>query len=142
MSITPAYQTSAIATGGRDGVAHTEDGTFEVRLAAPTELGGTGNGNNPEQLFAAGYAACFLGAMKFATTQDATLAKVPDGAEVKATVGIGPRADVGFGLVVRLEVSLPGLDAAEAQRTVDAGHTICPYSHAVNGNIDVTTTLA
>ncbi|UZD90799.1 organic hydroperoxide resistance protein [Cognatishimia activa] len=141
MAITPAYQTSAIATGGRDGSARTEDGSFEVTLAAPTELGGTGKGNNPEQLFAAGYAACFIGAMKFATTQDKTLAKVPEDATVKATVGIGAREDKGFGLVVALEVRLPGVNRDEAQRTVDAGHTICPYSHAVNGNIEVTTSI-
>lgn len=139
MPITPAYQTSAIATGGRDGTARVEDSNFEVTLAAPTELGGNGKGNNPEQLFAAGYAACFVGAMKFATTQDKTLAKVPEDATVRATVGIGAREDKGFGLVVALEVNLPGVDAQEAQRTVDAGHAICPYSHAVNGNIEVTT---
>lgn len=141
LKITPAYTTSATATGGRDGHSRSEDGSIDVTMASPTELGGSGKGNNPEQLFATGYAACYLGAMKFATTLDATLAKVPNDATVKASVSIGGRPDRGFGLAVALEVTLPGVDHAEAVRVADAGHTICPYSHAVNGNIEVTTTV-
>lgn len=141
MTIKALYSTSATATGGRDGHSRTEDGSIDVKLASPKELGGSGDGNNPEQLFATGYAACYLGAMKYATTLDKTLAKVPNDATVKATVGIGLRADVGFGLVVTLEVNLPGVDHAEAERTAAAGHTICPYSHATTGNISVTTTV-
>ena len=136
-----AYSTSAIATGGRDGHARTTDGAFEVKLAPPKELGGNGQGNNPEQLFAAGYSACFLGAMKFVASQGKH-AKVPADATVTATVGIGPREDKGFGLVVQLMVSLPGVPRAEAEALVAEADTICPYSHAVRGNIDVTLGVA
>lgn len=139
MSIKVLYRTSATATGGRDGHAKTADGKLDVKLAPPKELGGDGNGNNPEQLFAAGYAACYIGAMKFATTQDKTLAKVPDDATVTAEVGIGPRADTGFGLTVALEVHFPGVAKAGVERVAAAGHVICPYSHATKGNIEVTT---
>ncbi|PLK23315.1 organic hydroperoxide resistance protein [Porphyrobacter sp. TH134] len=130
------YTTRATATGGRDGRARTDDGTFEVALATPRELGGNGQGNNPEQLFAAGFAACFLSAMKFVGTQGKH-AKVPADASVSATVGIGPRADKGFGLAVTLAIVLPGLSAAEAQALVAEADTVCPYSHAVRGNIAV-----
>ena len=130
------YTTRATATGGRDGRARTDDGAFEVALATPRELGGNGNGNNPEQLFAAGYAACFLSAMKFVGSQGQH-AKVPADATVSAEVGIGPRADKGFGLAVKLAIALPGLDRAEAEALVAEADTVCPYSHAVRGNIDV-----
>lgn len=130
------YTTRATATGGRDGRARTDDGAFEVGLASPKELGGNGQGNNPEQLFAAGYAACFLGAMRFVGTQGAH-ARVPADATVSATVGIGPRADKGFGLAVTLAIVLPGLDRAEAEALVAEADTVCPYSHAVRGNIEV-----
>lgn len=130
------YTTRATATGGRDGQARTDDGAFEVSLATPKELGGNGQGNNPEQLFAAGYAACFLSAMKFVGTQGKH-ARLPNDASVSATVGIGPRDDKGFGLAVTLEVSLPGLEPAEAEALVAEADTICPYSHAVRGNIEV-----
>lgn len=141
MSVNVKYRISATATGGRDGHVKTEDGALDLKLAPPKELGGSGEGYNPEQLFASGYAACYLGAMKFATTQDKTLARVPADATVTAKVGIGPRSDMGFGLSVALEVSLPGVDKAEAQKVADAGHNICPYSHATRGNIEVTTTV-
>lgn len=130
------YTTSSTATGGRDGRARTADGSFEVTLGTPKELGGNGQGNNPEQLFASGYAACFLGAMKFVAAQGQH-AKVPADANVTATVGIGPRADKGFGLAVALEISLPGVDRAAAEALVAEADTICPYSHAVRGNIEV-----
>ena len=140
MAIEPVYSTTAIATGGRDGTARTDTGDFEVKLAPPTEMGGSGKGNNPEQLFAAGYAACYIGAMKFATTQDDSLAKVPADTTVEAPVGIGPRPDGGFGLKVDLVVKMPGLAKAEVEKIAEAGHKLCPYSNAVQGNIDVTTT--
>lgn len=130
------YTAHAVATGGREGTARTTDGTFEVKLAPPKELGGNGQGNNPEQLFAAGYAACFLGAMKFVASQGQH-AKVPDSATVTAGVGIGPRADKGFGLAVTLEVALPGVERAAAEALVAEADTICPYSHATRGNIEV-----
>lgn len=141
MAISPVYTATATATGGREGRAKTHDGGLDVSLAVPTEMGGNGKGNNPEQLFAAGYAACYLGAMKHATTKDDTLEKVPDDASVEATVGIGPREDTGFGLTVALKVKMPGLETDAAQKIADAGHTICPYSHATKGNIDVTTDI-
>jgi lipoyl-dependent peroxiredoxin len=137
MSITPVYTTSARATGGRDGHSRTLDGALDVTLAVPKEMGGNGAGNNPEQLFAAGYAACFLGAMKFAASQDKALPKVPADAAVTSTVGIGARAEGGFGLTVALSVSLPGVDHAAGEALVAAAHQICPYSNATRGNIDV-----
>jgi Ohr subfamily peroxiredoxin len=142
MSITPVYTTSARATGGRDGHAATLDGSFKVTLALPKEMGGNGAGNNPEQLFAAGYAACFIGALKAAAAQDKTLPRVPSDVAVTATVGIGPRAEGGFGLSVDLSVSLPGVDPDGAQALVAAAHQICPYSNATRGNIDVALSVA
>ncbi|MEM9524391.1 MAG: organic hydroperoxide resistance protein [Pseudomonadota bacterium] len=136
MSVNVLYTTSATATGGRDGHARTEAGKFEVRLGTPKELGGNDRGNNPEQLFAAGYAACFLGAMKFVASQG-NHAKVPADASVSSTVGIGPRADKGFGLKVSLVISLPGVEGEAAERLVAEADTICPYSHAVRGNVEV-----
>ena len=136
MSVNVLYRTSAKATGGRDGEAATLDGTLNVKLATPKELGGGGgSGNNPEQLFAAGYAACFIGAMKFVASQGGP--KVPANASVTSTVGIGPRSAGGFGLEVNLEVSLPGLSHAEAEALVEKAHQVCPYSNATRGNIEV-----
>ena len=133
MSVRVLYRTSATATGGRDGQATTEDGSFAVKLATPKELGGAGGaGNNPEQLFAAGYAACFIGAMKAVAGR-----KVPADATVTASVGIGPRSEGGFGLDIDLAVSLPGLPAAEAQELVEKAHQVCPYSNATRGNVEV-----
>jgi Ohr subfamily peroxiredoxin len=141
MSVDVKYRTTATATGGRDGQARSEDGRFEVKLSTPKELGGAGgDGTNPEQLFAAGYSACFLGAMKAAGQQLKT--KVPDGVTVTATVGIGPRSEGGFGITADLKVDLPGLDRDQAQALVDAAHQICPYSNATRNNVDVGITLA
>lgn len=142
MSIKTLYQTTATATGGRDGKARTDDGSFEVTLGTPKELGGNGQGNNPEQLFASGYAACFLGAMKFAASQDTGLPRVPADASVIATVGIGPRSDKGFGLAVELRVVLPGVERDAAEALVAEADTICPYSHAVRGNIEIAISVA
>ena len=130
------YRTSAIANGGRDGESKTLDGSFSVKLATPKELGGGGGpGNNPEQLFAAGYSACFLGAMKAVASKGGP--KVPVATTVKATVGIGPRSEGGFGLEVDLEISLPGIDHAEAEALVEKAHQVCPYSNATRNNIPV-----
>ncbi len=135
MSVNVLYRTKATATGGRDGSAKTADGTFSVNLSTPKELGGAGGpGNNPEQLFAAGYSACFIGALKFVGAQDKV--KVPADTSVTAEVGIGPRAEGGFGLTVSLEVSLPGLDRAAAEALVAKAHQVCPYSNATRNNID------
>ena len=128
MSVNVLYKTSAKATGGRDGTAATLDGALDVKLATPKELGGGGGaGNNPEQLFAAGYAACFIGAMKFVASQGGP--KVPADATVTSTVGIGPRSAGGFGLEVELAVSLPGVPKAEAEALVAKAHQVCPWQH-------------
>ena len=137
-----AYSTKARATGGgRDGKSATLDGALAVTLTPPKEMGGSGAGNNPEQLFAVGYAACYLGAMRFAASSE-KLGTVPDAATVTSTVGIGGRAEGGFGLVVSLEVSMPGVDRAVAEKIMERGHFICPYSNAIKGTLDVVTTLA
>lgn len=140
MSVDVKYRTTATATGGRDGSAKTEDGSLSVKLSTPKELGGGGGeGNNPEQLFAAGYSACFLGAMKFVSQQLSL--KVPNDATVTATVGIGPRSEGGFGITADLKVSLPGLDKADAERLVQEAHKVCPYSNATRNNVDVGLTV-
>ncbi len=136
MPVNVLYRTSATATGGRDGRSGTQDGALDVRLVTPKELGGGGGeGVNPEQLFATGYAACFLGAMKFVASQGGP--KVPAEANVTSTVGIGPRSEGGFGLEIALAVSLPGLPREEAEALVEKAHQVCPYSHATRNNIDV-----
>lgn len=131
------YSTQATATGGRTGSAATADGSFKVALDTPKELGGAGGpGNNPEQLFAAGYSACFLGALKFVAGQKKV--KLAEDSTVTATVGIGARDDgQGFGLDVALAVSLPGIERAEAEALVAQAHIVCPYSHATKNSLDV-----
>ena len=142
MTVDVKYKTTATATGGREGHAATQDGSLDVKLSTPKELGGNGGpGNNPEQLFATGYSACFLGAMKHVASQGGT-AKVPDDASVTATVGIGPRSEGGFGIDVALSVSLPGVPREEAQALVDKAHQVCPYSNATRNNVDVRLTVA
>ena len=136
MSVNVLYKTSASATGGRDGEAKTADGSLQFKLSTPKELGGAGGpGNNPEQLFAAGYSACFIGAMKFVASQGGP--KVPADTTVTATVGIGPRSEGGFGLDIQLDISLPGLAKDEAKALVDKAHQVCPYSNATRNNVDV-----
>jgi Ohr subfamily peroxiredoxin len=141
MSVQVVYSTRATSTGGRDGTSRTEDGRLAVSLSTPRELGGAGGeGTNPEQLFAAGYSACFIGALKVAGQQ--LKVKVPAETTVTATVGIGPRAAGGFGITADLSVNLPGVDRGAAQQLVDLAHTICPYSNATRGNVDVTIAVA
>ncbi len=141
MSIDVKYSTAATATGGRDGHARSEDGRIDLKLSTPRELGGAGGeGTNPEQLFAAGYSACFIGALKVAGQQ--LKVKVPDDVAVSAKVGIGPRAAGGFGITADLTVDLPGLDREQATKLVEAAHQICPYSNATRGNVDVGLTIA
>ena len=132
------YTAHASATGGRTGNARSDDGRLEVTLSTPKELGGDGGaGTNPEQMFAAGYSACFLGAMKFVAGQQKL--KLSEETQVAADVGIGPRDDgTGFGIAVTLNITIPGLDKAEAQTLVEKAHVVCPYSHATRGNIPVT----
>lgn len=139
MSINVVYKTTARATGGRDGFAETTDGSFRVDLGVPKEMGGNGKGNNPEQLFAAGYSACFLGAMKFVAGEEKI--EIPADTHVQTTVGIGPRSDGGFGLEVAIEVSLPGMDRTKAAELVKKTEFVCPYANATKGNIKTTVTL-
>ena len=139
--MTTLYTAHARASGGRDGSARTDDGVLDVALSTPKALGGPGKAGatNPEQLFAAGYAACFDSALRFvARSQGVTITE----STVDAAVGIGPNDKGGFGLEVALTVSLPGLDRDKAQALVDTAHQVCPYSNATRGNIDVTLTLA
>ena len=134
-----AYRAHATATGGREGHAASSDGALDVKLSTPTELGGPGgDGTNPEQLFAAGYSACFLGAMKHVAGQEKIA--LPEDVKIDGHVGIGPIPS-GFGIEVELKISLPGMDKAQAQSLVDKAHIVCPYSNATQGNIDVTLTL-
>ena len=140
MSVDVKYRTKASAIGGRDGEALTEDGNFSVKLSTPKELGGAGGeGANPEQLFAAGYSACFIGALKVAGQQ--LKLRVPADAKVTADVGLGPRSEGGFGITADLRVELPGIDRADAERLVATAHEICPYSNATRGNVEVGLTI-
>ena len=136
------YTTKASATGGRSGRAVSENGVLDVTLTVPKELGGDGaTGTNPEQLFAAGYSACFLGALKAVAGKEKV--KIPEDAKVTATVGIGPRDDgTGFGIEVSLSVSIPGLERELAEKLVAAAHIVCPYSHAMRTSTEVPVTLA
>ncbi|WP_410211555.1 organic hydroperoxide resistance protein [Aquirhabdus sp.] len=140
MSIEKAlYQAHAKATGGRDGRATSTDGALDLKLTTPRELGGRGDaGTNPEQLFAAGYSACFIGAMKFVAGRDKLT--MPADASVEGTVGIGP-IPTGFGIEVELRIDLPNMDRTQAQQLIDAAHIVCPYSNATRNNIDVTLVL-
>ncbi len=128
------YTTEALATGaGRDGFVRTSDGSFEADLAIPKEMGGSGKGNNPEQLFASGYAACFHSALQMVARQ---AGKKIDGSSVGAKVSIGKQGE-GFGLAVVLEVVIPEMDHDEAQQLANKAHEVCPYSNATRGNIPV-----
>lgn len=123
---------------GRDGGrAGTLDGNFSVTLALPKELGGSGGpGTNPEQLFASGYAACFMGALRFVAGKEKVT--LPADATVTTSVGIGPRDDgTGFGLDVALAVALPGIEHAKAEDLVAKAHIVCPYSEATRNNLNV-----
>ncbi|CAM2156763.1 MULTISPECIES: organic hydroperoxide resistance protein [Paraburkholderia] len=133
------YTAEATATGGRDGRAVVPESNLDLKLTTPRELGGAGGaGTNPEQLFAAGYSACFIGAMKFVAARDKIA--IPADVSVTGRVGIGQIPN-GFGIEVELRVSLPGLDREAAQALVDKAHIVCPYSNATRGNIDVTLTI-
>ncbi|MBI1171185.1 Ohr family peroxiredoxin [bacterium] len=141
MSIDPKYWTEATATGGgRNGLSKLKDGKLTITMTPPTELGGSGAGHNPEELFALGYAACYMGAMRFAAASE-KLGTVPDNATVTAHVGIGPRSEGGFGLAVKLEVSMPGVPADVVAKIAERGHFICPYSHFSRGGVTVETAV-
>jgi len=135
------YTAHGSATGGREGQAATDTGNVKLVLNTPKELGGGGGeGTNPEQLFAMGYSACFLGALKFVAGKEKV--KIPEEARVSADIGIGPRDDgQGFGITAKLTVSVPGLDKATVEDLVQKAHVVCPYSHATKGNIPVELTV-
>ena len=133
------YTAHAVSTGGREGTSKSSDGALDVKLTTPKELGGNGAaGTNPEQLFAAGYSACFIGAMKHvASMQKITL---PSDTSVHAEVGIG-QIPAGFGVQVAMTITIPGMVREAAEKLVEEAHTVCPYSNATRGNIDVTLTI-
>lgn len=134
------YTAHATSTGGRDGHGKTDDGKIDVDLNLPKSMGGSEKGTNPEQLFAVGYSACYLGAIRFVGGQEKV--KIADDATITAHVSVGPRDDGGgFGLEVALDVHLPGLSTAQAEEIAKKAHVVCPYSHATKGNIKVTTNI-
>jgi len=133
--VTPLYIAEATSTGGRDGKSRSSDGKLEVKLSTPKELGGAGgDGTNPEQMFAAGYSACFIGALKFVAGQEKKA--LPADASITANVGIG-QIPGGFGLDIDLHINLPGLAQADPEGLVEKAHQVCPYSNATRGNVDV-----
>jgi Ohr subfamily peroxiredoxin len=132
------YRDSATATGGRDGRSMLSEGGLVLAMAIPKSMGGSGEGSNPEQLFALGYASCFSSALAFvARAKSVDVSK----SRVTADVGIGRNAAGGFALAVELKVAMPGIEAAQAQQLVEAAHQVCPYSNATRGNIDVKLSL-
>lgn len=134
------YTAHATSTGGRTGTAKSDDGALQVNLSTPRELGGAGGaGTNPEQLFAAGYSACFIGAMKAVAAGQKI--KLPDDVSISASVGIGPITG-GFGIQVAMTITVPGMERAATEALVAAAHQVCPYSNATRGNVDVTLTVA
>ncbi|MEZ9537125.1 organic hydroperoxide resistance protein [Shewanella sp. 10N.286.51.B8] len=135
------YSASAKTTGGRDGRSVSSDNKLSVELSTPKELGGAGGeGTNPEQLFAAGYSACFIGAMKFVAAQDKKILSAD--LSVEATVGIGANTQgAGFAIDVALSIDLPGMDKIAAQALIEKAHQVCPYSNATRGNIRVELSL-
>ncbi|RUO25927.1 organic hydroperoxide resistance protein [Aliidiomarina minuta] len=133
------YTAYTEATGGRDGRAVSNDGALDVSLSVPKEMGGQGGeGTNPEQLFAAGYSACFLGALGAVAGKEEM--KLPKDASIKAAVSIG-ETEKNLDIEVELHISLPGLDADEGKELIEKAHQVCPYSRATRGNIKVTLTL-
>jgi lipoyl-dependent peroxiredoxin len=129
------YTAKAHTTGGRDGASRTDDGRLDIKLSSP---GTSGTGTNPEQLFAAGYAACFIGAMKAVSGMQKI--SLPADLAVDSSVDLG-KVGQAYGIAVRLDVSLPGMERGDAQKLIDAAHQVCPYSNATRGNIDVTLNL-
>jgi osmotically inducible protein OsmC len=144
MAIDVKYTAHATSVGGRGGgTAKTDDGALDVKIDHPKELGGKGDGVNPEQLFAIGYSSCYLGAMKFvAANKMSPAVKLDANASTTAHVSFGPRDDgQGFGISVVMDVNLPGTDKTLAQEIADKAHVVCPYSHATKGNIEVKTNI-
>lgn len=141
----PVYTAHAHTTGGRaDGRSKTDDGRLDVKIDTPKAMGGNdGPGTNPEQLFAAGYSACFLGAIKAVARSEKV--KIPDDAQIDASVSFGENANegaIGYNIAVELKVTIPGFDRAQAEDLVHKAHQVCPYSNATRGNVDVKLTVA
>lgn len=137
------YTAHATSTGGRAGTTESSDGAIRLQLSTPKELGGAGGpGTNPEQLFAAGYSACFIGAMKAVAARQKLA--LPAEVSIEASVSIGPMTgkEGAFGIAVAMKVSVPGMEREALQKLVDTAHQVCPYSNATRGNVDVTLTLA
>ena len=137
------YTAHATSTGGRAGTTASSDGAINLTLSTPKELGGAGGaGTNPEQLFAAGYSACFIGAMKAVAGRQKI--KLPAEVSITSHVSIGPMTGKAgaFGIAVTMDISVPGMDRAELQQLVATAHEVCPYSNATRGNIDVTLNVA
>jgi osmotically inducible protein OsmC len=137
------YTAHATSTGGRTGTTESSDGAIKLALVTPKELGGAGGaGTNPEQLFASGYSACFIGAMKAVAARQKIA--LPAEVSIKSSVAIGPMTgkEGAFGIAVAMEISVPGMDRAAAEKLVATAHEVCPYSNATRGNIDVTLTIA
>lgn len=128
------YTAIVTATGGRDGKIHSNDGMIDLNIQMPKEMGGRGGATNPEQLFAAGYAACFDSALNLVLRQSKLR---PESTGVTAEVSIGATDNGGFGLAVKLLVEIKGLDPKQAQEAIDKAHQVCPYSNATRGNIDI-----
>lgn len=129
------YTAKATVSGGRDGAVRTEDGQLELKLAVPKAMGGKGDGTNPEELFAAGYAACFIGALKVVAAH--AKQKLPESLRIDSQVGLG-KVGQAYGINAALAVYLEGMDEAVAQQLVNQAHQVCPYSNATRGNIEVT----
>ena len=133
--VKPLYTARAVATGGRSGHAVTDDGLLDVHLRRPKEMGGPGGGTNPEQLFAAGYAACFLGALRLVAGRSKV--KLDDATNVTVQIGFGKDSEGGFGLTGKIVGYLPGVEQGVADDLVEQAHHVCPYSKATRGNVDV-----
>lgn len=143
MAIKKKYTAVVTSVGGRGGgTAKSADGAIDFKIGAPKVLGGNDDGINPDQLFAAGYSTCYLGAIKFVAGKEKNPVEIAPESSVTAHVSFGPRDDKkGFGIAVKLEVSLPGLKKAEAKALADKAHVVCPYSHAIRKNVEVTTKI-
>jgi Ohr subfamily peroxiredoxin len=143
MAIKKIYTATVTATGGRgNGTAKSSDGLVDLKIGQPKKLGGNDDGLNPEQLFAAGYSNCYLGALKFVASKEKKPVAVDPASTVTAHVSFGPRSDKkGFGIEVKLEVKLPGLPKAKASALAKKAHVVCPYSHAIRKNVKVTTKI-
>ncbi len=131
------YTAHAVATGGREGTAKTPDGKLSLKLDTPIEMGGKGDGTNPEEMFAVGYSACFIGALKFVAREQKI--KLPDDLSIQSAVGFGPRANGarGFNIEVAMAISIPGMAHDKAEALVHDAHQVCPYSNATRGNVEV-----